>query len=514
MKSTAWLFALILFVTPLTAQESAAPFTEALDAGKALLEKGDAAAAFGQFQKSVAADAGRFEGYFYLAVASYRQGNLAAAEEYATAALAKAPEAEKPQVQEMLGVIGEKRDFERLVREGDEAVAKGLRAKAAESHRKAFLLFPKQGAVGLRAASIYADNLNQLLSAAVLWQKVIATGDTESAAAARQELNRRQEALSKLLKEHLGMMLEYKAKPQKAPLAQLEEAFPDSIELQVELAAISAQVDDVIKHLGRAAALGVDVAAVRYRKEFLLVIHSKKEGPPFRAFITDAFGADVAEAMDAVFENFTDRPRYYEFLREAAAHGQAWAMIELGDAYWHAYGVSENPAEAFHWYAKALATGDANAMDSMAQYYYWGKGTATDYSRALELWRKAAARGNANAMYYIGECYQRGQGVAASEAEAVRWWTRAADYGSWSAMTNLLEKVVREKKFADGVRWARELTKGGEDFSMIAVGWYVLGVCLRDGLGTEQNLEEARHCFKVAAKHKYPGASETLKQLQ
>src|SRR5690349_10224397 len=130
-----------------TANENAA-----LGRGKKLLDESKPDAALLEFQTATQADPAHFEGYFYSAVASYRLGNLAAAEEFAKLALSKAPDGDKGRVQEMLTVIGEKQSYERLEIEGDEALAKGLRAKAAESYRKAYLLFPKDGRLGLKAA--------------------------------------------------------------------------------------------------------------------------------------------------------------------------------------------------------------------------------------------------------------------------------------------------------------------------------------------------------------------------
>lgn len=274
-----------------------AVYRQSLAAGKALLEKGDAAAASRKLQEATVADPGQYEGYFYLAIAAYRGGQLSAAEEYARLALERAPEADAARVREMIVVIGEKRDFERLEREGNEAFADGLIAKAAESYRKAYLLFPNQGAVGLRAAELYAEHLNRPMDAAVLWQKVITLADEDSSTAARLARERHSDVLAKLAAEQFAAA---KKAGDTQALVRLTEAFPDNPDHHFELAVLYArarELDHAVGSLKSAIKAGLALDAVRRNEALQDLVFSQSEDGVFARFVADAFGAEVEAEM-------------------------------------------------------------------------------------------------------------------------------------------------------------------------------------------------------------------------
>lgn len=276
---------------------AAADYDREVAAGKALIESGAHAEAFQKLQGAVTGDPTRFEAYFELAIVSYRMGNIRAAEEFAGLALERAPDGEKVRIKEMGDVIREKRAFEELERGGDEAYGGGLMAKAADLYRKAYLLFPNQGRVGLRAAQIYAETMGRLLDAAVLWQKIAAQADEPSRAAAREELSQRREELDRLAATQLASAMQAR---DTARLLQLTEAFPQKLEPRLELAAAFAVKNDATnatRHLAEANKLGLKASVVAGRAEFLTLLTNKEAAPKFAQFLTDAFGAEVASGM-------------------------------------------------------------------------------------------------------------------------------------------------------------------------------------------------------------------------
>src|SRR5690606_17640348 len=103
-----------------------AAYRQALDQGKALLEKGDHEAAFQRLQAAVAADPSDYESYFHLAVVSYRLGYIPAAQEYGREALSRAPQAAKEELEELMKVIGERLKFDQHELAGDEAFNEAL----------------------------------------------------------------------------------------------------------------------------------------------------------------------------------------------------------------------------------------------------------------------------------------------------------------------------------------------------------------------------------------------------
>jgi len=300
LRLPSFLRLLFVFLACLAARApaaDAAAYDRSLAAGRALAEKGSYPEAFAELQRAVAADPVRFEGYFELAVVSYRMGNFSAAEDYAKLALAKAPEARQAEMKEMLGVIEEKRGFEKLERDGDEAFGNGLMAKAAESYRKAYLLFPQQGKVGLRAAEIYAETLNRLIDAAVLWQKIAVTADAPSAAAAREALGQHRSDLDRLAATRLAAAKQAGNTDQ---MLQLTEAFPQQLELRLELAAAFAAKRDAantVRQLVQANKLGLKANVVMKRPEFFALLESEGSGGEFTRFLEDAFGGEIVTGL-------------------------------------------------------------------------------------------------------------------------------------------------------------------------------------------------------------------------
>lgn len=301
MKLRTILFAFVLGTAGLEAADRAG-FEDSLRAGRTSLELGDASAAFGHFQRAAQADPAHYEGYFYLAVAAYRMANFTAAAEYADLALQRAPAVEQARVREMIGVIGEKKEFARRVQEGDEAFGKGLMAKAADAYANAYRLFPNQGSAGLKAATIYAGQLERLLEAATLWQKIAAEADAASATAAREELGRRAAELERLYASRMAQLEQFKKAANPAPLVALVAAFPAKLDARVELAAIYAgrrETRSAIAQLVEANKLGLKPGAFQQRKEFIALLQPTGDAE-FAQFVTDAYGGNVAAAMRAV----------------------------------------------------------------------------------------------------------------------------------------------------------------------------------------------------------------------
>jgi TPR repeat protein len=89
------------------------------------------------------------------------------------------------------------------------------------------------------------------------------------------------------------------------------------------------------------------------------------------------------------------------------------------------------------WWRKAADQGDAGAQTNLGLAYSHGKGVTQDHEEAVRWWRKAADQGNAEARTNLGLAYANGEGVPQDHAEAVRWWSRAADQGNALAQFGL-----------------------------------------------------------------------------
>ncbi|GAB1489550.1 hypothetical protein MASR2M8_20030 [Opitutaceae bacterium] len=510
------LLALILSGATSLAAESEA-FEQALESGKSLLDRGDLSAAQTKLQEATLANPDNFEGYFYLAVASYRKGDFTAAAEYADLALARAPEGEKGQIGEMINVIAHRREAEDTERQGEEALAKGLRAKAADLFRQAYELSPRNGPVGLKAAALYADTLKRLLEAAALWRKIAANADEASAGTAHQELTRRTPELEKLFNEQLDGAQALLNKDDTSTLERLIEIFPDRWEPHLALGAYlvdEGKYEEGVEHLGRASALGIDLNQIKFNKR-LVWTFNRDNADVFRTFIEDAFGSEVsAHLKDMPFDYAgADTPEKQEMYREAIRQGHMWAAVSMADAFlfgFHAH-APENPTEAIRLYRLAADAGDGEGLYKMGNIYLRGYNVDADPAQAARYLRAGVAKGNDQAMTSLGEMHAKGIGMAVNETEALRLWKEAADLGNWSAIRNLAN-FYASKKSTEAIPWAKKMAES--DASFIAMdGWHVLGLCQRDGIGGPVDLAEARRLLTKATELGSRDAKQALAQL-
>jgi TPR repeat protein len=152
----------------------------------------------------------------------------------------------------------------------------------------------------------------------------------------------------------------------------------------------------------------------------------------------------------------TREPASAQQLEEAAAKGDATAMVKLGVLYANGEGVARDYAKAREWWEKAAAKGDAKAMANLGLLYSNSDGVAQDYAKARELYEKAADKGDENAMFRLGGLYAEGHGVAQDYAKARGWWEKAADTGDENAMFTLGELYRNGHGVAQDYAKARE----------------------------------------------------------
>ncbi|HEX2861063.1 MAG TPA: hypothetical protein VHN79_05465, partial [Lacunisphaera sp.] len=286
----------LLALGPVGLAADADAYQRALAAGKARLEAGQLADAQKDFHAALQADSVGYDAYFHLAVVSFRLDDHAAALEYANAAVNAAADDQRPRARELLKAIRDARETEDLAHQADEALGKGLIAKAADLYARAFELAPDRGDLGLKGATLYATRLNRLLEAAVLFQRVIASGDANAATAAGAELGKLHARLTALYREQLPRAV---AQGDLPTLAQLSRAFPEEAQPRLEVAvrnAIAGAGQATANWLGEAVTRGTGYDAIQERIVFLDLW--EKDEPAFKAFIGDAFGSSAVNDMN------------------------------------------------------------------------------------------------------------------------------------------------------------------------------------------------------------------------
>lgn len=296
--------------------------------GKAFLENGELEKAQEELARAEKAALHQMV-YFYQAVVAYRLGDYPRALQRANEGLGvlsdirsygdPTPETAAQEqrfgelrdaIQAKLDATGGKagpdprrvrQEFEAAEQEANEAFAQGLPAKAANAYARAFRLDPTRGELGLRAATLYADRLNNPLEAARLWQQVLAGGEPH-ASAARLELQSHRDVLDGVLQAGLAKRQRWRGQGP-AEALQLAEAFPESTDLQVEIALIHAfkgQVDAMIEHLQAASRLGMGLDEFRAQRDFLNFFEVSGVDTPagrrLASFLRDAYGDETIMA--------------------------------------------------------------------------------------------------------------------------------------------------------------------------------------------------------------------------
>jgi TPR repeat protein len=123
---------------------------------------------------------------------------------------------------------------------------------------------------------------------------------------------------------------------------------------------------------------------------------------------------------------------------DAAASGQASAMLAVGTLYDTGHGVPQDFGAALSWYRRAAEAGDVRAMFNTGEMFDNGRGTPADRLAAVKWYGMAAKRGNGRAAYNLAVIYRDGDGVPRDTAAAVRFFRMAAEHGIAAAKPNLV----------------------------------------------------------------------------
>jgi len=198
-------------------------------------------------------------------------------------------------------------------------------------------------------------------------------------------------------------------------------------------------------------------------------------------------------------------------------------------------GTTPNLKEAMAWFKEAAEHGDAGAMNNVGLLYEARGIEEWDRKEAITWYKKAADLGNADAMYRLGSIYEHGIFMEKREfeEEAASWYKKAAELGNADAMCRIGSNLYsKEQEQEEAISWFRKAADLGNTNAMVAlgvfcpmmkktgpyfkwnVGWRVpngyindqgggvrvgFGSYSTDRMGTEQSYKEAMSWFRKAA---------------
>lgn len=244
--------------------------------------------------------------------------------------------------------------------------------------------------------------------------------------------------------------------------------------------------------------------------------------------------------------------RCYE---KAAEQGYAAAQCSLGECYYNGHGVVENRRIAAEWHIKAAEQGYAKSQLILGECYETGMGVDENQTLALAWYTKAAESGQVKAQCWLGKYYDDLKSKTSSEdtkykayvAKSEEWYKKAALQGdpeaqyrvgcrvySFDPRVGLLscisdavsalstfvvpasmipsellapfDPAVEKEK--EAFTWYQKAAVQGH-----AAAQYCLGRCYEGGIGTEENISQAKEWYRRAAGAGYKEAEERLKDL-
>ena len=227
------------------------------------------------------------------------------------------------------------------------------------------------------------------------------------------------------------------------------------------------------------------------------------------------------------------------------------AQFRLGEMYYYGQGVTEEHAQAYHWFARAAEQGDVQAQKRLAAYYL----ASEDYVEAVKWLIRVAEQGRADVQFKLAEMYARGEGVPKDNAQAIKWYTRVAKQGDpeahfrlgqmYATGMDVLDHVLHgegmPKEHEKAVKWLSRAAEQGhagaqdrlglmyeigigvpEDYALaeqwyrraaeqgFADAQYHLGSMYNSGMDVRQDHAQAIHWYTRAAEQRHVGAQYSL----
>ena len=193
-----------------------------------------------------------------------------------------------------------------------------------------------------------------------------------------------------------------------------------------------------------------------------------------------------------------DKAKALEYFIFAGNCGSRLGMDNTGVCYNNGYGTPVNKEEAIAWFEKSARLGSEKAFDNLEKLYEEVYGD-TSGERYIALLQEVAKDGYYMAMIKLHECYLEGNYVAKDVDQAMSYLEKAVDDEFATAC------FVKAGYLIDGehglpmdkqeaVRlWTIAAEKGHTSSA------FNLGLCYRDGEGTEQNVDTSVYWLEKAA---------------
>ncbi|KAF7726612.1 hypothetical protein EC973_008576 [Apophysomyces ossiformis] len=254
---------------------------------------------------------------------------------------------------------------------------------------------------------------------------------------------------------------------------------------------------------------------VDHEKAFNLYVQGSKQNHPgctYRAAVCCEVGAGTKR----------DTTHAMQFFRKAANLGDPAAMYKLGMVLLKGFlGQPKNPREGLSWLKRASQFADEENPHALHELglAYETEGIPSvipDVNYARELFTKAAQLGYAPSQFKLGLAYENGfLNCPVDARRSIAWYSKAAQQGDLESELALsgwyltgAEGVLAQNDM-ESYLWARKAADKGFSKAEYAVGYYT-----ETGIGTKQNLDEAKKWYMRAAAQNNRRAMQRLAELK
>lgn len=182
--------------------------------------------------------------------------------------------------------------------------------------------------------------------------------------------------------------------------------------------------------------------------------------------------------------------------------GDAIALTELGDRYYHGKGIDKDETLAVSYFLQAAESEYAVAEFIVGRLYEDGRLLNYDPKLVMDYFQKSADKGYAPAQYALGQAYYLGQICEKNDMEAISWMLKSIEEVEDSDVYVSLALVFRDsndnsvKNPEKAFQYAK-LAADMEDEN----AYNLMGSLYELGCGVEQNYEKAFYFYKLAAEH-------------
>lgn len=186
--------------------------------------------------------------------------------------------------------------------------------------------------------------------------------------------------------------------------------------------------------------------------------------------------------------------------KQAAGHGMARAMAEVGLMLSNGDGAPRDLTEAAAWLKKSAEAGSTEGMILYAECLLGGKGVPVDEPAAAALYTQAAALGSLPAKVHLARMYQKGLGMPAPDPkEAFRLYQEAAEQGFVEAQGRLGAMYMSgEAGATDPAKAVRLWQDGARKDDAVCMLFYAMS--LENGALGPPDKEEASVWYQRAAR--------------